>query len=338
MFSGAHSNKSNNPNTHTHTNTTALNATLYKPTTPPSTAALTRLATKTLNRKVARGPLEQKELTPSEYLRIVGLNTMQYNEQVSEVRPARIVELVSSGDGTQQLTDIDEPLFQPYPSEVRFQAYNAFERYEVPLTFRNTDKVARRITVLPLESAFFKVRAPPNAGAKVASGIDVTYTIEFSPDDIKDYSEDLVCLTDREKFVVPLRALGARAVIDFPDSVAFGACVVKHTTTKTLLVRNIGKRKGIFSLSAAEPYSVEPRHSQLDVGQSMQVNVSFSPTKVGSSGGGLSVLYSTGEEVVVALSGGAEDANVRLEKTSLRMDSTFIGQVCQRTVRINNRR
>ena len=34
--------------------------------------------------------------------------------------------------------------------------------------------------------------------------MDVTFRIQFSPDDVKDYSEDLVCITDREKFVVPL--------------------------------------------------------------------------------------------------------------------------------------
>lgn len=37
--------------------------------------------------------------------------------------------------------NIDEPLFQPYPSEVYFQNFNPFEVYEVPLVFRNNDKV-----------------------------------------------------------------------------------------------------------------------------------------------------------------------------------------------------
>eukprot|EP00048_Salpingoeca_helianthica_P006582 m.100402 g.100402 ORF g.100402 m.100402 type:complete len:4697 (-) comp14058_c0_seq1:25-14115(-) len=293
---------------------------------------------KTINRKVARGPIEQKELTPSEFMRVVGLDTAQYSEQVSEVRPAKILELLVDEEGQKDTgADINEPLFQPYPSEVRFQAYNAFETYELPLTFRNVDKIGRRIRLQALESPYFKIVAPPAAAGKVAPGMDITFKILFSPDDVKDYSEDLICLSDREKFAVPLRAIGARAVIDFPDQVSFASCVVKHTSTKTLLVRNIGKKKAVFSLSASEPFAVEPKHAQLEVGQSMQVNVQLIPPRVGSCTGRLTVLYSTGEEVVVALSGSAEDANVRLEKTSLRLDNTFISQTCQRVVRLFNR-
>ena len=293
---------------------------------------------KTLNRKVARGPIEDKELNPSEFLRIMSLNTQQYLDQVTEVRPARIIELLSLENGQKETGhDINEPLFQPYPSEVRFQSYVPFETFEVPLTFRNVDRVARRITIQPFESAFFKVIPPPGLG-KVAAGMDVTFTVQFSPDDNKDYSEDLVCVTDREKFVVPVRAVGARAIIDFPDKILFPTSVVKHDSVKTLLVRNIGKRKANFSLSTSEPFSIEPRHAQLDVGQSMQVQVHFCSSRVGSSSGKLKILYSTGEQVVSELSGSAEDANVRLEKNSLRMDNTFLSRSCQRIVRIFNRR
>ena len=46
-----------------------------------------------------------------------------------------------------------------------------------------------------------------------------------------------------------MKAIGERAIIDFPDSVNFGSCPVKDMTTKTLFVRNIGKREAKFSLS-----------------------------------------------------------------------------------------
>ena len=59
-----------------------------------------------------------------------------------------------------------------------------------------------------------------------------------------------MCITEREKFVVPVRAIGARAILDFPDDVNFPPNAVKNTSTKTLLVRNIGNRAARFSLSA----------------------------------------------------------------------------------------
>lgn len=37
--------------------------------------------------------------------------------------------------------DVDQPFFQPYPSEIVFQNYMPSETYEVPLVLRNNDKV-----------------------------------------------------------------------------------------------------------------------------------------------------------------------------------------------------
>mgnify|MGYP001791309028 FL=1 len=39
-------------------------------------------------------------------------------------------------------------------------------------------------------------------------------------------------------------------MLDFPDEVNFGLCPVKHTSTKTLLVRNVGEKEAKFTLSA----------------------------------------------------------------------------------------
>ena len=37
--------------------------------------------------------------------------------------------------------DIEEPLFQPFPSDIVFQNFEPFQIYEVPLQLRNNDKV-----------------------------------------------------------------------------------------------------------------------------------------------------------------------------------------------------
>ena len=47
----------------------------------------------------------------------------------------------------------------------------------------------------------------------------------------QDYDFELVCVTEREKFLVPVHAIGARALLDFPDEVHFSAAPVKvHCT------------------------------------------------------------------------------------------------------------
>ena len=39
-----------------------------------------------------------------------------------------------------------------------------------------------------------------------------------------------MCITEREKFVIPIRAIGARGVVDFPDKVHFPTAPVKVCT------------------------------------------------------------------------------------------------------------
>lgn len=73
----------------------------------------------------------------------------------------------------------------------------------------------------------------------------------------------MLCITEREKFVVPVRAIGARAIVDFPDDVVFPTGPVKNPTTKTLLVRNIGNRDAKFSLST-EKYAANLLNKKLD--------------------------------------------------------------------------
>ena len=52
--------------------------------------------------------------------------------------------------------------------------------------------------------------------------------------------------------MVPVRAIGARGILDFPDEIYFPLSPVKYENTKTLLVRNIGQREAKFSLNTSE--------------------------------------------------------------------------------------
>ena len=60
---------------------------------------------------------------------------------------------------------------------------------------------------------------------------------------------EVMCTTEREKFMVPIRALGVRAILDFPDEIAFPAGPVKHVQSRVLLVRNVGNADATFSLT-----------------------------------------------------------------------------------------
>ena len=111
-------------------------------------------------------------------------------------------------------------------------------------------QVARHLQVTHEDSPYFRAVCQRPAGSKVAPGMEVTYIIHFTPDEkkvssvhptfhndvcvavyycvlIQDYQLELVCTTERERFVVPVRAVGVRALLDFPDQIHFPSSPVK---------------------------------------------------------------------------------------------------------------
>ncbi|XP_077746033.1 hydrocephalus-inducing protein homolog isoform X4 [Canis aureus] len=279
-------------------------------------------------------------LTPSEFLKEMSLTTEQRLANTRLMCRPQIIELLDMGETTHQKfsgIDLDQALFQPFPSEIVFQNYTPCEVYEVPLVLRNNDKIPRMVKVVEESSPYFRVVSPKDIGHKVAPGVPAIFRILFTPEENKDYAHVLTCITEREKFIVPIKARGARAILDFPDELYFSTCPVKYSTQKILLVRNIGNKDAVFHIKTHRPFSVEPSVGTLNVGESMQLEVEFEPRTVGSHSKRLFVHYDTGEKVFLSLYGAAIDMNIRLDRNSLFIEKTYISLASQRTVTIHNR-
>ncbi|XP_073911808.1 hydrocephalus-inducing protein homolog [Castor canadensis] len=278
-------------------------------------------------------------LTPSEFLKEMSLTTEQRLADTHIMCRPRVIELLDMGETTHQKfsgIDLDQALFQPFPSEIVFQNYAPCEVYEVPLVLRNNDKIPRMVKIVEESSPYFKVISPKDIGHKVAPGVPSIFRILFTPEENKDYAHMLTCVTEREKFIVPIKARGARAILDFPDELNFSTCPVKYSTQKILLVRNIGNKDAVFHIKTCRPFSVEPPDGSLNVGESMQLEVDFEPQSVGNHSERLIVDYDTGETVFVSLYGAAIDMNIRLDKNSLIMEKTYMSLASQRTITIHN--
>jgi hydrocephalus-inducing protein len=98
--------------------------------------------------------------------------------------------------------------------------------------------------------------------------MEVQYTIRFSPEAKIDYAYDLTVVTEREKFIVPIRAVGCRALLDFPDKIDFGPVPVKHTAEKPIMVRNIGEKTTKWHVRVPNGFKINKTEGILDVGQS----------------------------------------------------------------------
>ncbi|NXJ27703.1 HYDIN protein, partial [Dicrurus megarhynchus] len=152
----------------------------------------------------------------------------------------------------------------------------------------------------------------------------------------QDYFHQLLCITEREEFIVPICAIGARAILDFPGLLDFSVCPVKFSTQQTLLVRNRGNRAARYRLSTQSPFSVTPAVGTLGIGDAVQVTVGFQPLKSGDYSASLVARYDTGENTHTSLHGTAVDVHIRLDRDTVTVEKTYITLSNHTTVHIHN--
>uniref|UniRef100_U3JZ08 HYDIN/VesB/CFA65-like Ig-like domain-containing protein n=1 Tax=Ficedula albicollis TaxID=59894 RepID=U3JZ08_FICAL len=193
----------------------------------------------------------------------------------------------------------------------------------------------RLVKVSMERSPYFELVCPNDAYHIMPPGMSSPVRIRFTPKKNKNYSHQLVCLTPREQVVVPIRAIAARAILEFPDQLDFSECPVKYSTQKTVLLRNVGNLEAQFQLSTQSPFFVVPASGTLGAGDTMQVTVGFHPLTIGDHSGSLAVCCNTGE--CWALHGAQDNVAVELSTNSMKVGKTFITTSNYTTMFIKNR-
>jgi hydrocephalus-inducing protein len=87
-------------------------------------------------------------------------------------------------------------------------------------------------------------------GNKIAPGLDLSFAVIFQAENKQDYKLDLMIVTEREKFIVPILAIGQKSLLVFPDEIHFGlSCPVKYLTEKPIIINNIGEKQTKWKLT-----------------------------------------------------------------------------------------
>ena len=63
---------------------------------------------------------------------------------------------------------------------------------------------------------------PEIAGSKIAPGMEVAYVVKFTPEERADLVCEIQCMTEREKFTIPVHAIGPRGESRVSRSAAAG--------------------------------------------------------------------------------------------------------------------
>jgi hydrocephalus-inducing protein len=112
---------------------------------------------------------------------------------------------------------------------------------------------------------------------KIAPGMEIPFILKFTPEEKTDYIHNLICETEREKFIVPIRAIGARGFLDISDEIVFSEVPVKIVSSKTILVRNIGDALAKFNIEIDGAFSCAPSIGCVQPGESIQLVIQFHP-------------------------------------------------------------
>jgi len=183
---------------------------------------------------------------------------------------------------------------------IQFTNYEPLQIKEQILKLRNKDKVARSIKIIPPDSKLFQVTPCKKSqmtatkkgkfaskgtanedidhmSGRVAPGMEISYVIRFSPEAKSDYAYDLMVLTEREKFIVPIRGIGCRSMLDFPDQLDFGLVPVKHETEKPVMIRNIGEKTTKWNIKVPAGFKINKSEGILEEGQQEQLVFHFIP-------------------------------------------------------------
>ena len=89
-------------------------------------------------------------MPPSEFIRLMKMSTEERLQATKNMHTPKITALLDMAENTLQKhsnVDVDNALFQPFPSEIYFQNFDPTKTYEVALTLRNNDSVSRRMTM-----------------------------------------------------------------------------------------------------------------------------------------------------------------------------------------------
>ncbi|XP_077642374.1 hydrocephalus-inducing protein [Lonchura striata] len=286
---------------------------------------------------LSREMMKSLTLLPSKFLRekFVSTKSSTGGSILPRIGPSRDV---SGPHQKLPSAPLKQSLFQVSPPEMLFQNFVTHEACEMVVSLINNSKFPQLVKIYMESSPYFQLMCSNNVYRVVTPGVPAHVRIRFTPDENKDYFHELVCSSARERIVVPIRAVGARAILDFPDQLDFPVCPVKYSSQKTLLVRNVSNQAARYQLSTQSPFSVVPTTGILGAGDSMQVTVRFHPLKTGDHSGSLVVCCNTGEEnIQTNLHGQAVDLKIGLNTNSMDVGKTFIGMSNHTTVFIENR-
>ncbi|XP_035733008.1 hydrocephalus-inducing protein homolog [Vespa mandarinia] len=275
---------------------------------------------------------------PSEYIRQMLLTTED-----------RMAYLIKPGINENLRSVINYPEnnpFKPIPAIIIFQQFLPGKVYNASLTIRNSSQVSRCLKACLEQDPFFDIEFRGSSyNVTVAPGLAQIYNIKFMPEEKRDYKYQATFCTDNDVISIPIignnniiSAIGPRPILDIPDSIEVPETAVKISSSKTILIRNIGTTSGFFTFfTDSSCFRIEPSSGLIDEEESIQFTIYFLSDNIGEFEGNLFIKNETGEILRTKLRSSAVNCIIRIDRGSVKMENTYLGMSRSKILTIHNR-
>ena len=243
---------------------------------------------------------------------------------------------------------VDEPIFQPEPNIILFEDYEPLQILTKTLKLKNRDTVPRHVSIIHPENRLFQVypnikskngirqKQGESANTKVAPGMEVSYSIKFTPESKSDINYDLVVITEREKFIVPIRGIGCKVNLEYTDYIDFGEVPVKYKIEKPFIIRNVGEKITKWMLKCvSSSVTISKKEGILDTAKNEQIICTFCPEKEKNYKESMILTYDETDHIINIYGKSKNDA-VDISPKILEMEPAYITLHTEKTVTITN--
>ena len=242
---------------------------------------------------------------------------------------------------------VREDVFVADPAEIYFRQWEVGMVLETIVEVRNQDKVTRTCTVLPPEHPAFHLGLGryPSKDGRIGPGLSVSYRVQFMPETLSDEETHLEVRHQAGSFKIPIRAIRDKPVLEFPEPIDTGYCLVNGSLEQSIMVKNKGgvgrfclvKKSDWPSANYRQslqanyhtigPFTITPVMwlDELATGQSKELRVLFAPKAPGAFEESLLLTCDNCQTKEITIKGVAEEVNVKVsvESTERKIGELF---------------
>lgn len=192
--------------------------------------------------------------------------------------------------------------FIPNPSVVIYTDYLKGLQYEQDVYVTNGSELIKRVQILPPQSEFFtinKIEYPNNENGDIAPGMKCKISLRFMPDEVRDYDDAIIVISDSNRFIIPVQARTELPELSLPSDVNIGACLQGDKLAIKQSIYNKGGESYFWLLHSEDkegyfnkriengileigPFSIKPTEFSIGHNEEVVVEIKFNPLEVGT--------------------------------------------------------